>query len=77
MTWLRLAAFIDADVHLLPPDEGGRRTPIASGYRCNCWIGHTNGAHRVYNDATIHLLAKYYSHCFSLGECAAAQLRQL
>lgn len=56
MTGLRFAAFIEAEVRLLPPDRGGRRSPIATGYRCNCWVGHTSGGHRVYNDATIHLV---------------------
>jgi translation elongation factor EF-Tu-like GTPase len=58
MTGRRFAAFIEAEVHLLTPDEGGRRSPIASGYRCNCWVGHINDGHRVYNDATIHLLGR-------------------
>jgi translation elongation factor EF-Tu-like GTPase len=56
MTGFRFAAFVEAEVRLLPPSEGGRRSAIASGYRCNCWVGHTDGGQRVYNDATIHLL---------------------
>lgn len=58
MNGLRLAAFIEAEVHLLAPDKGGRRSPIVSGYRCNCWVGHADDdGHRLYNDATFHLVA--------------------
>lgn len=56
MTTLPLAAFIDAEVRLLPSAEGGRQSPIASGYRCNCWVGHVQEGQRVYNDATFYLL---------------------
>lgn len=56
MSALPLAAYIEAEVELLPTDQGGRRSPIWSGYRCNCWIGKTEGADRTYNDATFFLL---------------------
>ena len=51
-----LAAYIEAEVELLPPERGGRRSPIWSGYRCNCWIGSTEGGERTYNDATFFLV---------------------
>lgn len=53
---LPLNAFVAADVQLLGPGEGGRRSPIASGYRCNCWLGKTDDGERVYNDATFYLV---------------------
>jgi translation elongation factor EF-Tu-like GTPase len=57
MTVLPLAAFIEADVRLLTPEQGGRRSGIWSGYRCNCWIGHVGeDGERTYNDATFYLL---------------------
>lgn len=58
MSTLPLAAYIEADVELLPPDGGGRHSPISSGYRCNCWIGRTEQGERTYNDATFYLLDK-------------------
>lgn len=56
MTSPPLAAFIVADVHLLRPEEGGRRSGIANGYRCNCWVGHVVDGKRTYNDATFYVL---------------------
>lgn len=57
MTAFPLAAFIEADVRLLTPEQHGRRSGIRSGYRCNCWIGHgSNEERRTYNDATFYLL---------------------
>lgn len=51
-----LAAYIRADLRLRAPDAGGRRRPISSGYRCNCWFGALDdtGQH-TYNDAIIFL----------------------
>ncbi len=58
MTTAPLAAFIKADVHLRTPDEGGRQSPIWSGYRCNCWVGYIgDDGERAYNDATFYLLS--------------------
>ncbi len=56
MTALPLPAYIEAEVELLLSDRGGRRSPIASGYRCNCWIGKVQDGQRTYNDATFFLL---------------------
>ena len=56
MTGLPFAAFIDAEIRLLTPEEGGRRSAISSGYRCNCWVGHMSGESPAYNDATVHLV---------------------
>lgn len=56
MTELPLSAYIEADVELLPTEGGGRRSPIASGYRCNCWIGGLDATGNTYNDATIFLV---------------------
>lgn len=56
MTIASRAAFIEADVELLASDQGGRRSPIASGYRCNCWLGKVDHGQRVYNDATFHIM---------------------
>ncbi len=41
---------------MLPSERGGRRAPISSGYRCNCWIGSIEDGERRYNDATFYLL---------------------
>lgn len=72
MTKLRLAAFIEAEVHLLAPDQGGRRSPISSGYRCNCWVGCTaDDGLRAYNDATFHLIG---SDRLAPGETARARV---
>jgi hypothetical protein len=57
MTAIPLTAFIEVDVRLLTPGQGGRRSGIWSGYRCNCWIGHVGeDGERSYNDATFYLL---------------------
>lgn len=57
MTSLPLQAFIEADIHLLTPQAGGRGSPIASGYRCTCWIGHVDqGGKRTFNDASLYLV---------------------
>lgn len=66
------SAFIAADVRLLPADQGGRRSPIRSGYRCNCWIGHQDADGRAYNDATIHLVD---SDLLAPGHAAAARIQ--
>jgi hypothetical protein len=47
-------ALIRAEVGLKMTEDGGRRRPIFSGYRCNCWIGaRTAGGEKAYNDAAI------------------------
>jgi translation elongation factor EF-Tu-like GTPase len=57
MTEFPLAAFIEAEIRLLATEEGGRRSAIGSGYRCNCWIGHVDeNGRRTHNDATFYLL---------------------
>jgi translation elongation factor EF-Tu-like GTPase len=54
MSTLPYAAFIEAEVTLLPPDEGGRRSGIRTGYRCNC---HFDGRPSdPDHDATFYLL---------------------
>jgi hypothetical protein len=51
-----LSAYLRAELILRPTEGGGRRRPISSGYRCNCWIGHhTDDGDRSYNDAVIYL----------------------
>jgi hypothetical protein len=51
-----LAAFIRAELRMKSTEEGGRRRPISSGYRCNCWFGGlTPTGERSYHDAVIHL----------------------
>jgi translation elongation factor EF-Tu-like GTPase len=52
-----LSAYIVAEVNLLSPNDGGRRSPIVSGYRCNCWIGKELDGKRTYNDATFFILS--------------------
>lgn len=48
-------AYLQADLYLLSLEEGGRRKPIFSGFRCNCWIGAlTENGERSYNDAAIY-----------------------
>ena len=45
-------AFIRAEVRLRSTADGGRRRPIFSGYRCNCWIGaRAEDGEKAYNDA--------------------------
>jgi hypothetical protein len=56
MTTAPTGAYIEVDLDLLPPEQGGRKSPIASGYRCNCWIGKFEDGERSYNDATFFLL---------------------
>jgi hypothetical protein len=57
MTALPLGAYIEAEVHLASPEDGGRRSGIWSGYRCNCWIGRVDeDGGRAYNDATFYLV---------------------
>jgi hypothetical protein len=47
-------AYVRAEVELKATEDGGRRRPIFSGYRCNCWIGaRTAGGEKAYNDAAI------------------------
>jgi translation elongation factor EF-Tu-like GTPase len=48
-------AFIEAEVELLTPEKGGRRTGIRSGYRCNCWLGNSDNDTSTY-DAALYLL---------------------
>ena len=67
-----LSAFIGATVRLLPTAEGGRRAPISSGYRCNCWIGHTDVHGRTYNDATLYLID---TESLAPGDTAVARVR--
>jgi hypothetical protein len=72
MTGFRLSASTEAEVRLLPPDERGRRSPVASGYRCNCWVGHTDDdGHRIYNDAVFHLI---YDDRLAPGATARARV---
>jgi translation elongation factor EF-Tu-like GTPase len=56
MSQIPVGAFIEADVQLLSRDLGGRRFPIASGYRCNCWIGNVEDGRSTDNDATFWLI---------------------
>jgi elongation factor Tu len=56
VTEVPLSAFIEADVHLLAPADGGRRSAIASGYRCNCLLDERDRADGTSYDATFLLL---------------------
>jgi len=56
VTELPLSAFIEADVYLLAPAEGGRRSAIASGYRCNCLLDERDREDGTSYDATFLLL---------------------
>jgi translation elongation factor EF-Tu-like GTPase len=56
MSSLPLSAFIEADICLLTPEEGGRRTGIASGYRCNCRLWRAGEHKTSYHDATVFIL---------------------
>jgi hypothetical protein len=56
MSSLPLSAFIEADICLLTPEEGGRRTGIASGYRCNCRLWRAGEHESSYHDATVFIL---------------------
>ena len=56
MSDLPLSAFIEVDLQLLRPEQGGRRLPIWTCYRCNCWIGKIEDGERTFNDATFFLL---------------------
>lgn len=40
-----------ATLSLLPTSEGGRLTPIRSGYRPTVWLGQTTAGRRVFHDA--------------------------
>jgi hypothetical protein len=49
-------AYVRAHLLLKSSDAGGRRRPIASGYRCNCWHGAlTETGKRAYSDAVVYL----------------------
>jgi hypothetical protein len=51
-----VTAYIRAHLRLIPSEAGGRRRPIASGYRCNYWLGGlTATGERAYNDAVVYL----------------------
>jgi translation elongation factor EF-Tu-like GTPase len=46
---------IVAQVHWLPPEEGGRRSDIYSGYRPTCWFGlRTESGEKHYNDVHVY-----------------------
>ena len=49
-------AFIEARVSLQPTAAGGRKRPIASGYRCGFLIGNPFGDREEQNDAAIYLV---------------------
>jgi translation elongation factor EF-Tu-like GTPase len=34
-------------------EDGGRKSPISSGYRPNCWFGVVGGAGKEYNDCEV------------------------
>ncbi len=38
-----------------PTSDGGRRTPIRSDYRPNCWVGSPSSGDKTYNDARVYL----------------------
>lgn len=47
------AAFVRAELRLIVSSSGGRRSPIATGYKCNCrWPGLGESE---YHDAIIYL----------------------
>src|SRR5580658_7419749 len=45
-----------AELSLLSTEAGGRRNPIASGYRCNCWLSVNHDDDRSTHDATFRLV---------------------
>lgn len=45
-----------ADLRLLRTEDGGRRGPIVSGYRCGCLIGNLHHGQPMQNDAMFELL---------------------
>ena len=47
------SAFLEAEIALRAPHEGGRRSAIRSGYRCSCRLNRDD--HHVYHDASISL----------------------
>lgn len=50
--WFR----IEADLYVLTTDEGGRRGPITSDYRPNCWFGLMQDGQRLYSDCVVTIL---------------------
>jgi hypothetical protein len=66
-------AFIRTEVRMRSTADGGRRNPIFSGYRCNCWIGaRTPEGEKAYNDAAIYLESQ---DRLEPGETAMARLQ--
>jgi hypothetical protein len=58
---------------MLPTADGGRRRPIHSGYRPNCWIGRTTATgEREYSDAAVLLESE---DVLRPGEVGFARLR--
>ena len=49
------SAFLEAEIALLAPEEGGRRSAIRSGYRPSFRLDHVDGEWRGTHDATIWL----------------------
>jgi hypothetical protein len=43
--------YLTGRLELKRTEDGGRRGPIISGYRCPCFIGNTEGGVAVKNDA--------------------------
>lgn len=68
-----LAAFVRVRIEMRRADEGGRKSPIRSGYRPNCWIGRlTEDAEREYSDAAVWLET---GDSLAPGDAALARLQ--
>jgi hypothetical protein len=65
-------AYIEARVTLIPADAGGRKRPIASGYRCGFLIGNPYGDREQQNDAAVCLVDAAE---LAPGEAALARIR--
>jgi translation elongation factor EF-Tu-like GTPase len=65
------SAFVEAEITLLTPEEGGRRSAIRSGYRPNFRLDHVDGEVRGTHDATIWL---HGTDALSPGSTARARV---
>ena len=54
--WTTVTAYVRATLRLTTSEADGRRRPIASGYRCNCWLGGlSETGERAYHDAVVYV----------------------
>ena len=60
---------------MVPTSDGGRRTPIRSDYRPNCWVGcRSSSGDKTYNDARVYLETVDE---LASGECAVVRFYPL